>query len=164
MGKIALNILILLAIVIGHTLLADLVAIGGLTPDLPLVAVVFVALRYGQIPGTLAGFGTGLALDLLSAGDGVMGLSALAKTVAGFLAGYFYNETKSQQLLGGYEFVVLVGAIALVHNVLYFVILLQGTDITWSMAIVRYGIPSALYTAAAALIPMFVISRKGAMA
>jgi len=164
MGKIALNILILLAVVIGHTLLADLVAIGGLTPDLPLVAVVFVALRYGQIPGTLAGFGTGLALDLLSAGDGVMGLSALANTVAGFLAGYFYSETKSQQLLGGYEFVVLVGAIALVHNVLYFVILLQGTDITWSMAIVRYGIPSALYTAAAALIPMFVISRKGAMA
>ena len=156
MGKIALNVLILLAIVIGHTLLADLVAIGGLTPDLPL--------RYGQIPGTLAGFGTGLALDLLSAGDGVMGLSALAKTVAGFLAGYFYSETKSQQLLGGYEFVVLVGAIAMVHNVLYFVILLQGTDITWSMAIVRYGIPSALYTAAAALIPMFVVSRKGSLA
>jgi rod shape-determining protein MreD len=164
MRSVALNIGILLAIVVAYTLLADLVAIAGLTPDLPLVAVVFVALRYGQIPGTLAGFGTGLTFDLLSAGDGVMGLSALAKTVAGFLAGYFYNETKTQQLLGGYEFVVLVGAIALVHNVLYFVILLQGTEIGWGLAILRYGIPSALYTAAASLIPMFVVSRRSSLA
>jgi len=164
MRSIALNVGILLAVVVAYTLLADLVAIAGLTPDLPLVAVVFVALRYGQIPGTLAGFGTGLALDLLSAGDGVMGLSALAKTVAGFLAGYFYNETKTQQLLGGYEFIVLVGAVALVHNVLYFVVLLQGTDIGWGLAILRYGIPSALYTAAASLIPMFIVSRKSSLA
>jgi len=164
MGTIALNAVILMALVIAHTLLADLVALGGITPDLPLVAVVFIALRYGQIPGTLAGFGTGLAFDLLSSGDGVMGLSALAKTVAGFLAGYFYSETKAQQLLGGYEFVILVGATALVHNILYFVVLLQGTDIGWNLAILRYGIPSALYTAAAALIPMFIVSRRSSVA
>jgi rod shape-determining protein MreD len=164
MKTAATHAALLLGIVIGHTLLADLLSIGSVTPDLPLVAVVFIALRYGQIPGTLAGFGTGLAFDILSTGDGVMGLSALAKTVAGFLAGYFYSETKAQQLLGGYEFVVLVGATAVVHNVIYFVILLQGTDIGWSLAILRYGIPSALYTAASALIPMFIVSRKGSVA
>lgn len=164
MKTAAAHVLLLLSIVVAHTLLADLLSIGGVTPDLPLVAVVFIALRYGQIPGTLAGFATGLAFDILSTGDGVMGLSALAKTVAGFLAGYFYSETKAQQLLGGYEFIVLVGATAVVHNVIYFVILLQGTDIGWSLAILRYGIPSALYTAASALIPMFIVSRKGSVA
>ena len=159
----ALGVLMLLAVVVAHSLLGDLIAVGGVVPDLPLVAIVYVALRYGQIPGTLAGFGTGLALDLLSGGDGVMGLSALAKTVAGFLAGYFYSETKAQQLLGGYEFIILVGSAAVVHNVLYFVVLLQGTDIGWTLAILRYGIPSALYTAAVALIPMFIISRRSAL-
>ena len=163
MGTSALNVVILLAVVVAHTLLADLVAIGGVSPDLPLIAIVFLALRYGQIPGTLAGFGSGLALDFLSAGDGVMGLSALAKTVAGFLAGYFYSETKAQQLLGGYEFIILVGATAVVHNTIYFVVLLQGTDIGWSLAILRYGIPSALYTAAVALIPMFIVSRRNTL-
>jgi rod shape-determining protein MreD len=159
----ALGVLLLVAVVVAHSLLGDLIAVGGVAPDLPLVAVVYIALRYGQIPGTLAGFGTGLALDLLSAGDGVMGLSALAKTVAGFLAGYFYSETKAQQLLGGYEFIILVGSAAVVHNVLYFIVLLQGTDIGWSLAILRYGIPSALYTAAVALIPMFIVSRRSGL-
>lgn len=158
-----LGVLVLVAVVVAYSLLGDLIAVGGVAPDLPLVAVVYVALRYGQIPGTLAGFGTGLALDLMSGADGVMGLSALAKTVAGFLAGYFYSETKAQQLLGGYEFIILVGSAAVVHNVLYFVVLLQGTDIGWSLAILRFGIPSALYTAAVALIPMFILSRRSGL-
>jgi len=40
-----------------------------------------------------------MVVDLLSGADGMLGLSALAKTIAGFVAGYFYNENKTLQTL-----------------------------------------------------------------
>ena len=48
--------------------------------DWLLIGVFVVAVRFGQIPATVAGFAAGLLLDLY-AGE-VVGISALAKTVA----------------------------------------------------------------------------------
>jgi rod shape-determining protein MreD len=160
MRALLVDIGLMLAVLLVHTTVIPFVAIGDVVPDLPLLLVIVIAIHRGQIPGTVAGFFTGLSLDLLGGGDGVMGLSALTKTVAGFLAGYFYNENKTFQTLGSSQFLVIVLIAGAVHNVLYFVIFLQGSGFSWMWILLRYGLPALLYTAAAGLVPMFWIGRK----
>lgn len=53
--------------------------------DLPLVAVVYVALSRGRTAGLFGGTLAGLAQD--AASGGVLGVGGLAKSIAGFLAG-----------------------------------------------------------------------------
>ena len=143
-----------------QTTLARFLAIGGLPPDLTLLWIVYLAVRRGQIAATVAGFASGLVLDLMSGHDGMLGLSALCKTSAGFLAGYFYNENKTLQTLSTYRFLLLLAFVTIVHNLLYFTIFLQGSEVSWWGAVFFYGIPSALYTAALGLIPMFAFARR----
>jgi rod shape-determining protein MreD len=155
-GYIVLSILIVLL----QTTLARYLAIETIAPDLLLIWVVYLALREGQTAATTAGFFLGLLFDLISGNDGMLGLAALCKTMAGFAAGYFYNENKISQILGGYQFVLVVAVASIVHNVLYFIIFLQGTEVGWLDAVVLYGFPTTVYTAALALLPMFAFSRR----
>ncbi|HPK72094.1 MAG TPA: rod shape-determining protein MreD [Vicinamibacterales bacterium] len=60
-------------------------AAGGAFVDLVLVAVVAVGLRHGRVAGLASGAITGLLQDAL--GGGILGLSGLGKSVAGYLAG-----------------------------------------------------------------------------
>jgi rod shape-determining protein MreD len=160
MRRNILDGLLTLGVLILQTTLVQYMAIGGLMPDLLLLWIVAVAVRRGQVPATVIGFCSGLALDLLSGNDGMLGLAALAKTVGGFLAGYFYNENKILQTLSSYRFVLIVLLTATVHNLIYFIIFLQGSEVSWWGSVLFYGIPTALYTAAVCLIPMFIYARK----
>jgi rod shape-determining protein MreD len=160
MRRISTYTLFSLLLVLLSTTLLRFLTIGDIAPDILLIWVVYIAIREGQIAGTVAGFLIGLAADLLSGTDGMIGLAALSKTVGGFLAGYFYNENKTLQTLGGYQFLIAVGVVSLVHNVIYFLIFLQGTELSWWRIIVSHGVPGTVYTVAAALLPMFVIARR----
>src|SRR5437763_11730662 len=70
---------------VAHATLSPLVSIAGVTPDLPLIMVVLLALRRGPEFGSLAGFVTGLLQD--AAGGGLIGVQALTKAVIGFSIG-----------------------------------------------------------------------------
>lgn len=143
-----------------QTTVVEFLAVHTIVPDLVLIWIVVIALRRGQIPATVAGFSMGLVQDLVSGPDGMLGLSALTKTIAGFLAGYFYAENKTPQILGSYRLLLITGIVSLVHNALYFVLFLQGSGIRWTDGILSYGLPSTAYTVAVALIPMLVFARK----
>ena len=147
-------------LVLLQTTLVRYLAIETVGPDIVLIWIVYLALREGQATATTAGFFLGLAVDLLSGTESMIGLAALSKTMAGFTAGFFHNENKVQQILGGYQFPLITGTTALVHNILYFIVFLQGTDVGWLNAVTMYGLPSAAYTAALTLIPMFVFARR----
>jgi hypothetical protein len=56
--------------------------------------------------------------------------------------------------------IAIVVIASVVHNILYFTIFLQGSDFGWFRAIAYYGAPTTLYTAALALLPMFVFARR----
>jgi rod shape-determining protein MreD len=155
-----LDIALTLLFILLQTTIGRYLTLAGLPPDIALIWIVYLALRRGQLAGTVAGFFTGLVLDLISGNDGMMGLAALSKTAAGFTAGYFFNENKTLQTLGSYRFIVIILTVALVHNLIYFVIFLQGSGAHWWEAILLYGIPAALYTAAVGLIPTFVFARR----
>ncbi len=152
--------LVSLLILLLTATLVRFLSVSQIVPDIILVWIVYIAIREGQIAGMTAGFILGLLVDLLSGPDGMTGLGALSKTIAGFLAGYFYNENKTLQTLGGYQFIVAVGVVSLVHNVIYFLIFLQGTEMSWWRMIMLYGVPTTLYTAVVGLLPMFAIARK----
>ena len=149
----------LLFLIVDSTLVKFL-SIANIIPDILVIWIVYVAIREGQIAGATAGFFIGLATNLMSATDSMLGLAALAKTFAGFTAGYFYNENKTYITLGGYQFVVIVAVASVVHNILYFVIFLQGSGLSWMQSVLSYGIPTTVYTAAIALLPMFAFARK----
>src|SRR2546425_13358521 len=70
---------------VAHATLTPLVSVGGVTPDLPLIMVILLALRRGPELGCLAGFVTGLLQD--AAAGGFIGAQALTKTLIGFFIG-----------------------------------------------------------------------------
>jgi len=154
------TVLFSLLLLVVQTTIVRFLSIETIGPDILVIWVVALGIRDGHITGATIGFFAGLALDLLSGADGLLGLAALSNTAAGFIAGYFYNENKTYQTLGSYQFLLILAGSALVHNLIYFIIFLQGSGIRWWNAILLYGLPSMLYTTAVGVLPMFVIARK----
>lgn len=158
--RIGVDIAFSLLFLLLQTTLLKFLAINTIVPDILLIWIAYVAIRQGQIAATTTGFFLGLAMDLLSGRDGMLGLAALSKTAGGFVGGYFFNENKTAQTLQGFRFITVVLVISIVHNLIYFLIFLQGTGLSWWDAVVWYGVPTSLYTAATALLPMFAFARK----
>jgi rod shape-determining protein MreD len=149
-GWFALITLILLVV---QSTMVPFAALEGVTPDLLLILVVIIALRQGQTAGTIAGFAIGLASDLVM-GD-FLGLGALTKTVAGFVAGYFYNQTNPLQSLSTYRFIIAVAVSGLAHNVIYYTLLLQGLPVGAHEIIFKYMVGSTFYSLVLSLVPYF---------
>jgi rod shape-determining protein MreD len=158
MGKQVKYVVISFCLVVIQTQVMRLLSLEGITPDLLLIWIVFLAIRHGQMTGTLWGFCIGLAFDLIT--GNFIGLTALTKTLSGFVAGYFYNENKTQLTLSSYRFIVVVLIVSLIHNTVYFVIFTQGSEIGIVRAVLQFGFATALYTSTLTLLPMFGFSRK----
>lgn len=143
-----------------HTTLVNALALGPAIPDVLLIWIVYLAIRRGHITATIYGFAIGVFVDMIGSGDGMVGLSSLAKSLAGFVAGYFYHENRIEQTLSSSRFIFVVGLAALLHYAIYFLILLRGTTIGWWEAFAMHAVPSALYTTALTIVPMSVFRRK----
>lgn len=153
-------VLISLAALLLQTLVLPYAAVGTIVPDAVLIWIVYLAITRGHIAGSTAGFFLGLIMDVLLGGDGMLGLSAFTKTLAGFLAGYTFSEKKTLQTLSTSRFPLIVALTALVHNQFYFLVSLQGTDIPLESVVLRYGVPATIYTGLLALLPMFIFARR----
>jgi rod shape-determining protein MreD len=70
---------------IAHGPLAALLRVGDVVPDIPLIAVVMLALRRGPEFGCAAGFAAGLFQDVST--GGLIGVQALTKALVGFAIG-----------------------------------------------------------------------------
>jgi rod shape-determining protein MreD len=140
-----------------QTVFIPLISVGGYTPDLLLLWVVIVSLSRGQMEGTVAGFTVGLLQDLIAVK--FLGLAALSKTLTGFILGYFYNENTTEQTLGSYRLLSLVVLGALIHSLIYFLILLQGVD-GMLLSFLELTVGTTLYTGVFGFFPMFLFSRK----
>jgi len=124
-----------------QTTLIPLLSIQDIYPDLLLIGVIITGIRHGSTPAILAGCLVGFVQD--AAVTHLYGLSALAKSVAGFVAGYFSREKVK------YNFVITLGVVAataLANSVLYQAVYYFDTNISLGWAIVRYIIPHFIYT------------------
>jgi rod shape-determining protein MreD len=82
---------------IAQTTVAPILRVGGVTPDIPLIVVVLLALRRGPEFGCVAGFAAGLIQD--AAGGGFIGVQALTKALAGFAMGMAASRLRPTQPL-----------------------------------------------------------------
>ncbi len=108
-------------------------------PDLLLVVLVSYALRRGPNWGMTAGFTVGLLQDVIS--TDLIGLSALSKTVAGFLAGILAGKFAERT-----EFLLTLLITGLLHDLIYFFIYTLGENFSLQSLIIFYTIPNLMYT------------------
>jgi rod shape-determining protein MreD len=120
---------------------APLFSIKDITPDFILIVVVAIALQRGRMWGIIVACLAGLLFDVF--GSGFVGLSSLAKTITAFLAGFIGGERLERRFLSivGFLFLLL-----LVHDSLYFTILSIGTSIGFWSTILRFALPTTVYT------------------
>jgi rod shape-determining protein MreD len=135
------------------------VAVESITPDLLMILTVFIAIREGQWTGQIAGFVLGLLFDIIS--SDIIGTNALAKMLAGFVAGYFFNEQLGlADAVGRFRFLGIVALSAIVHNIVYFFFQVQHTDLAFVGFFLRYGFAATLYTTVVSALIMLVAARK----
>ncbi len=140
MNKLHLRYVLLFAVALVLQLtVVEYIQIFNWRPDLVLIVLVFYALRMGPNLGMTAGFVTGLIQDLVSLH--YLGLTALAKTVAGFTAGALGGKFEARTQ---YFLTLLISG--LVHDFIYFLIFTIGENFSFQSLIFFYTIPNVLYT------------------
>jgi rod shape-determining protein MreD len=151
----ALAILVLLLL---QTTFIPFISIAEFLPDLLLVWVVYIAITRGQLEATVTGFAVGLLQDALA--TQFFGLMALTKTLAAFVAGYFFNENLTEQTLSSYRFLLIIALSSLVHNGLFYAVFLQGIQDAVVSTTIEFSLATSLYTAVVGVFPMFAFVRK----
>jgi rod shape-determining protein MreD len=150
--------LVVFGLLLLQTTFLPFISLSGYLPDLFILYLVYIALRRGQIEATVSGFIIGLLQDIIT--THFFGLATLSKTIAGFVAGYFFNENTAEQTLGSYRYVLLVALCSVVHNLIYFVFFFQGNSSSLVYSTIESTIGMTLYTCVLSVLPMFFFSRK----
>lgn len=142
--KYFLPIIIFFPIAIVQLTLVPLVSIQSIAPDLIIILLVYFTLRKGQLYGTVLGFVFGLFFDLMS--GGLLGSAMFSKTLAGFITGYFYNESKIIENTNTIKIVFIVLLASLIDSSFYSLLALPEVRISISSVILEQGLLPALYT------------------
>ncbi|MGA2506060.1 MAG: rod shape-determining protein MreD [Chitinispirillaceae bacterium] len=134
-----------------QTTVVPLIGLSGITPDLLMVALFFLALRTGQMTAVGVGFFLGLAQDLFS--PSILGQNALSKTIAGFFAGFFNERMMRVDVV--FQIVLLLITF-LVNDTAYFIVQVVKTGggggrVAHDLAVAT--VPRALYSLLFALVP-----------
>ena len=137
---IAIQAAILTGALIFQQTLVSWIAFGSVRPDILLIALTAVALRYGPVAGLYAGMAVGLVQDVYAVE--ALGANALAKCVTGYLLGFFEERVvKSMPTTR----VMLLGAAFLLHDTIYYLAAGLHGSLFWSLFL-RQTIPSMVYT------------------
>lgn len=145
--RFAKYLVLFISLILLQTTLLPLVSVGGLVPDIVLIGIIVLGIRQGAVPAIIAGCIAGFAQDAFV--THLFGLSSLANSCSGFVAGYFSREKVKYNLqvtLG------VVLATAVVHDLLYFSIYKLGTNISFFRMFFLYALPTSFYTMVIAFI------------
>ena len=138
------NILVGLGVLLLQWLVASRLQIWGAYADVVLIFLTLQALRYGRLVGSVAGFGLGLALDVVY---GTWGIQMFVKTLVGFLVGLFADDERGTPYFTPGQAALGMLVISLLHNGLMVVFhaLESGTRNLFMIAALWIG--SSVYTA-----------------
>ncbi|MCL5289647.1 MAG: rod shape-determining protein MreD [Bacillota bacterium] len=134
-------LLVTIALLLQSTLFSFL-QVSGVKPDLVLMLVIFNGFLRGSREGAFLGFLAGLAQDIFT--GNYIGLNALAKMTAGYLAGLaearFYKESVIIVTL-------VTFMVGIASQLAYYVLLLYlDIEVAPAFALGQVIIPSAIYT------------------
>lgn len=140
----------------GGTMIGPLIAINGVAPDFPILALVVLALARGSIPGTIAGFMVGLVQDLST--PSLLGLQALCKTGLGFGLGRLRGR-----LIHGMPLVeaTVVALSVLAHDLVFLVVQSNLTADGSILSLFTRTLPTAVYSGLAGIILLRVADYLG---
>lgn len=147
--KYFIPILIFIPLAVLQLTVIPLISIDFIAPDLILILIVFFTLRNGQIYGTILGFILGMLFDLAS--GGLIGAAMFSKTLAGFIAGYFFSEKRIETNLDSTMFIVIIFICAFVDSLFYSLLSATGASFTILSLFFEHGILPAFYTAVVSL-------------
>jgi rod shape-determining protein MreD len=114
----------------------------NITPDLVLIAVVFISVSEGKIFGSVTGFLAGFVIDLIS--GSFLGLMALSYAIAGFVAGGFFTE--GDKYLSKINFLVIIFLSSIISNFIYYIVYFQGLSLNFFDIFTKYILTSSTYT------------------
>ena len=143
---------IILCLILQSTLV-PYIAVMSFKPDLPLIALFYLSLRLGVMPGVYVGFFLGLGQDLFS--QGFLGQTALAKSVTGFVGGLFNERVvRLDPITRG----ALLIAMFVLNDVIIMLVHIVKTDDgsagTIFTELLMVTLPRALYSLVFAAIPI----------
>lgn len=139
-----LPILLFIAALLIQIIIVPFISIEGIIPDLILIILVYYTLKNGQLFGTVLGSVYGLAFDLIT--GGIIGSTMFTKTLAGFIAGFFYNENKKDIYFTSYSFLLIVLLCSIIDSVAF--TLISSFEITTNIfsLLINQGLFPAVYT------------------
>lgn len=150
--------LIAMFISVLNVAILDSLSVGGMTPDFLLILCVYISIAEGQFYGVVAGFCIGLFFDIVS--FDLIGTNALAKTIAGFFAGYFYKEGFKSHTLGSLKLLFIVLFASLLNNATYYLIFIKPMEVNFWHFFTRYCIAMSLYTTIFSIFIMLVYYKR----
>ena len=155
MPRPVLRVLAGLVVVLAQWLIFSRLPVWGVVPDVVLLYVALVALRSGRMAGAVAGFWTGLLVDLL-VNPSTLGLHALVKTITGYVIGLFRSDQGENLRPDPAMGTLLALIVAVFHNGLMTIALALDQDTRTPFLIVGLWLGGAVYTALlAAVIGLF---------
>ncbi|MDP2301573.1 MAG: rod shape-determining protein MreD [Ignavibacteria bacterium] len=135
-----------------------LISIEGIAPDLILMLLVFYTLKNGQFYGTIFGFVCGLFFDFIS--GGILGSMMFSKTLSGFIAGYFFNENKTDLHFKSFSYPMIVLLITIIDSIT--ISLITSFDINTNIITLFFyqGLLPGLYTSALCFFVTFFYPKR----
>ena len=134
-----------------QTTIVPVIDIAGIKPDLLLVALFFLSLKYGQMTGVWVGFFLGLSQDLFS--PAILGQNALSKAVAAFAAGFFNERVMRLDVI--FQMVLML-VVFVINDALFYIVQLVktgGSGARIFIELITATVPRALYSMLFALVP-----------
>ena len=135
------NILILILLAIIQSAIVPIFGIRGIVPDVVLIYLVFICSFRKRHEGVILGFTGGLLQDIISGGR--LGISALSKSIAFFLAGTFPGNRYDKSLT---LFILSLFITSFVDQFIRLLFYSHHDAVRLDIIIFRYVIPTSLYT------------------
>jgi rod shape-determining protein MreD len=156
--KYFIPFIILIPIVIIQLTVIPLISIEEIAPDLLLIALVYYSISYGQLFGTSAGAVYGLIFDLTT--GSLIGSSMLAKTVAGFTAGYFSSEASREKYLYTYALCFVVFLCSLVNSIIFSFFSVIDFNTNFINVLFNHSMLPSIYTALLSVLVVIVPHKR----
>lgn len=151
-------IVLFFPLLIIQSTIVPLISIAGIIPDLLLILLVYFTLRIGQLHGTILGFVYGFLLDLIT--GNIFGSAMIAKTISGFITGYFYNENKLDIYFKSLIFSVIVLLIATIDSFVFSFFSSVELEKSVFLRFFEQGMFPGIYTAVLSLILVMFHPRR----
>lgn len=152
-----LPILIFIPTLVVQLAIVPLISVDYFAPDFIIILLVYFTLLNGQMYGTIVGAVFGLLFDLVS--GNLLGLAMFSKTIAGFTAGYFYNENKIETNTGSLNFALIVFLCAFIDSI-FNGIFSDSQTVGIIFIIFEKSLFPAIYTAIISLLITIVLPKR----